>query len=203
MPNIAFLRLHFYQEGRLTEDQVLFLLRGVTDIFRTEKNVLRVKAPVTSEISTYNILSYSDSLFSSALYLCIPSWIVVGDIHGQYFDMVNFMTSEFGGNPLKANYLFLGDYVDRGYFSVEVCSISFIFFMRLTLFFKCLLWLFSLKIARPDGIHMLRGNHETKHLTNYFTFRIECTSLVLGVIRCLNMALKVLANIRNGYMTLS
>lgn len=130
IPNVSFLRLHFYQEGRLTEDQVLFLLRRVGDIFKTERNVLYLSAPIT----------------------------IVGDIHGQYYDLVNFMTSSFGGNPLKTDYLFLGDYVDRGYFSVE-----------------CLLWLFALKLVKPNGINMLRGNHESKHLTNYFTFRIECT----------------------------
>ncbi|PVF96761.1 Metallo-dependent phosphatase [Serendipita vermifera] len=130
VPNTVFLREHFYHEGRLSEDQTIFLLQRVTEIFRKESNVLRLYGPVT----------------------------ICGDIHGQYFDMVHWMMPKYGGNPLKVNYLFLGDYVDRGYFSVEV-----------------LLWLFSLKIIRPEGINMLRGNHESKHLTNYFTFRIECT----------------------------
>lgn len=81
--------------------------------------------------------------------------IVIGDIHGQFFDMMHMYEKMV--KPPVAHLLFLGDYVDRGIFSVEV-----------------LIFLFALKACFPNRVTMLRGNHECRAMTEFFTFREEC-----------------------------
>lgn len=81
---------------------------------------------------------------------------VVGDIHGQFFDLITMMRKAGEPDPKTLNYLFLGDYVDRGTSGIEVC-----------------LFLFCLKIAKPQAITLLRGNHESRSMTETFTFRDE------------------------------
>lgn len=88
---------------------MIAIVERATAIFAAESNVLDVKAPVT----------------------------VCGDVHGQFYDLVKLF--EVGGNPATTTYLFLGDYVDRGSFSMEV-----------------VLLLYSYKITYPKTFHMIR-----------------------------------------------
>lgn len=77
---------------------------------------------------------------------------VCGDVHGQFYDLLNIY--EINGYPSETNpYLFNGDFVDRGSFSVEV-----------------IITLLAWKILYPEHFHMARGNHESKNLNKIYGY---------------------------------
>ncbi|TID24575.1 hypothetical protein CANINC_003047 [Pichia inconspicua] len=128
-PDYQFLMKHFKRQGKITEDQMIRIVDAASEIMRYESNILEVDVPAT----------------------------VVGDIHGQFYDLLGLI--ELYGDPKDTQYLFLGDYVDRGDRSIEV-----------------LILLYAIKINFPKTFWLMRGNHETERMTSYFTYKKECTS---------------------------
>ena len=90
--------------------------------------------------------------------------IIKGDIHGQYYDLLRIF--EYGGYPPKTNYLFLGDYVDRGKQSLETSFINYLLYL--------VSLLLAFKIKYPENFFLLRGNHETSSISRMYGFYDEC-----------------------------
>ncbi|KXN72558.1 Metallo-dependent phosphatase [Conidiobolus coronatus NRRL 28638] len=116
-----------YSRQLLAEPLVKELCERAKELLIEESNVVHIQAPVT----------------------------VVGDIHGQFYDLLEIF--KIGGYPPNTNYLFLGDYVDRGYYSVETI-------MLLT----------CLKLRYPNRVQLVRGNHESRTVTQTYGFYSEC-----------------------------
>lgn len=114
------------------------------------------KLPLTTQ-ELKLILAKSRSIFMDqpTLLKLSPPVKIVGDIHGQFHDLIRIFNS--CGYPPQTNYLFLGDYVDRGYKSLET-----------------ILLLLCYKIKYPENFFMLRGNHESANITKIYGFYDEC-----------------------------
>lgn len=85
---------------------------------------------------------------------------IIGDIHGQFFDLLKVLsyTDLLRPQPDPNNkVLFLGDYVDRGLESLEVATL-----------------LIAIKLLHPNKVVLLRGNHETRAMTEQYNFMEEC-----------------------------
>ena len=111
----------------LEENQIKMICLAARNIFIEEENIVSIKAPV----------------------------IVVGDIHGQFYDLLELL--RIGGPVPDMSYLFLGDYVDRGPSCVETIT-----------------YLTLLKVHFPNRVILLRGNHDTRSITQVYGFFAEC-----------------------------
>ncbi|KAF9134403.1 hypothetical protein BGW39_007155 [Mortierella sp. 14UC] len=111
----------------LRNSEIVYICQTVREVFLSQPTLIELNAPVK----------------------------IVGDIHGQYTDLLRMF--EMCGFPPSANFLFLGDYVDRGKMSLET-----------------ILLLFCYKIKYPENFFLLRGNHECASVTKVYGFYDEC-----------------------------
>lgn len=118
----------------MTEQEIKTLCMKAKEIFELQPVLLELEAP---------------------LKICGIYSVYLGDVHGQYYDLLRLF--DYGKFPPESNYLFLGDYVDRGKQSLETV---------------CLL--LAYKVKYPENFFLLRGNHECASINRIYGFYDEC-----------------------------
>ncbi|KAG1337817.1 Serine/threonine-protein phosphatase [Cocos nucifera] len=142
------------RQVQLSESEIRQLCNVSREIFLSQPNLLELEAPI--KICDQVVKCDSSGLeCGSDLFDLLYKSEKQGDIHGQYSDLLRLF--EYGGFPPEANYLFLGDYVDRGKQSLETI---------------CLL--LAYKIKYPENFFLLRGNHECASINRIYGFYDEC-----------------------------
>jgi len=111
----------------IPEGQLRSLCAAVREVYLSQSALLEIEAPLK----------------------------ICGDVHGQYHDLLRLF--EYGGFPPDSNYVFLGDYVDRGKQSLETITL-----------------MFAYKNKYPENFFTLRGNHECASITRIYGFYDEC-----------------------------
>ncbi|VFQ64412.1 unnamed protein product [Cuscuta campestris] len=146
-----------YTGARIEGDIVtLDFVKAMMEDFKNQKN-LHKRYAYQIVLQTREMLRSLPSLVD----ISVPEgkhFTVCGDVHGQFYDLLNIF--ELNGLPSEDNpYLFNGDFVDRGSFSVEV-----------------ILTLFAFKCMSPSAMYLARGNHESKSMNKIYGFEGEVRS---------------------------
>ena len=130
-------------------------MQSISDLEGIIEKLLRCEYPNEGEVQILCQKAIEVLIEEDTLKIVRAPVTICGDIHGQFYDLRELFF--IGGNLPETNYLFMGDYVDRGFNSLE----SF-------------LLLIALKVRYPSRITMLRGNHESRQTTQAYGFYDKC-----------------------------
>ena len=126
MPDVDLIKQYLFEGGRLSKDLVMQLMMKAKKRLSAESNMVRVEGKA----------------------------FIIGDIHGQFYDLIEMLRKIPKPGHKNAKIVFLGDYVDRGNYGPEVAA-----------------YLFALKLNYPNDVFLLRGNHESRDMAESFNFR--------------------------------
>ena len=125
-PNVELVKNYIFQGGRIGKELLQEIMQKAGNLLGSEPNLLKVDGKV----------------------------VIIGDIHGQFYDLHNMLRKLARPGHHNTKLLFLGDYVDRGNYGPEVAAM-----------------LFTLKLYYPNDVFLLRGNHESRDMAENFNFR--------------------------------
>lgn len=126
-------------------------------LHKIEEKLLSFHKPTRKEMRMVCSRATDIFVLESNIVSIDPPLVICGDIHGQYEDLLTIFRQN--GSPKKTKYVFLGDYVDRGSNSIETISLLLLY-----------------KVMYPGNLVLLRGNHESRELTETYGLYKEVVS---------------------------